>query len=190
MKKHLLSLLVSLAVICPAAALAQADVTALGRLDAQDPVYQRAYIYQGNCYLSSFGTSVAFDVPELVLDVAAAPVDLVAQTCGSLLQSRPFILDTVLFLYQRADARPGAFDPDQPCANLIAYDDDFCGPHSSVSNGELSPGHVDVVVTTFLNGEAGPYSLGMDSDAAPLERFIFYSGFEQGDARSWTVSAP
>lgn len=182
MKLHRM-LLAALAVLWPGIANAQ-DLVYESQIDELDPLYHRAYLYQDQCFLSSVGTGVRYESYELVLDVAQGPVDLTADTCAGL-GSRPYRLDTVLFVYQRPDGSPGAFDPALPCLNLVAYDDDFCGPSSLVASEALEPGNVDLVVTTFANAQKGPYRLKVSSTSAPLERFVFYSGFEQGSATSW-----
>jgi hypothetical protein len=46
------------------------------------------------------------------------------------------------------------------------------------------------VVTSFANGVTGPYSLGVSSQSSELGTFIFYSGFETGNLRTWSQRFP
>lgn len=149
-----------------------------GRLEASDPAYQLGQLERAGC--SDVGPFVRFDVLELVLDWQP-PIVLEAYTCGC------SDFDSVVLVYQRPDARPGAFDPAAPCSNLRASDDNGCnGVHSFALSEALLPGHVDVVVTSASPDVGlGRYAIFIESPA--VDDFIFYSGFEGGDARTWST---
>jgi hypothetical protein len=153
---------------------------AAGALDGSDPTWQRPYLFNGQCYLSTVGSNVFYDVHELILDTPIRPIDLTASLCAGTQ------FDSVLFFYQRSDGHPGPFAPGSPCANLIAYNDDYCGSASRIDWPTLVPGVVAVVVTAFANGEAGAYQAWALSSVAHLGQFIFYGGFETGDSRTWS----
>jgi hypothetical protein len=175
----LLALAAALVAVPPAHA--QADWYGPGALAASDPTYWRVYLDTGGqCLMSSVGSSVYYDIHELVLAEPAAPTDLIVSLCNTT------AFDSVAYLYQFADGHPGPFNPANPCARLVAYSDDICGAQSQVSSLALVPGHVQFVVTSFANGTTGAYvALGF-SAGSPLEDFIFYSGFETFDLRTWS----
>ena len=166
------------------AAAAQGVWSTTGALTSSDPVYRRPYLFQGQCYLSSVGTQVHFDVHELILE-SALPSDLTASLC-----SPQTGFDTVLYYYQHASPE-GPFDPANPCLNLVAYNDDACGgAQSQIFNQPLAAGHVSVVLTSFGNGVEGTYFIVASTMTAQLSEFIFYSGLETGDTRSWSLTVP
>ena len=96
----------------------------------------------------------------------------------------------MLYFYQRPDARPGPFDPTQPCLRLVAYDDDSCGAQSEISAQPLAAGHVVVAVTSYANGTTGDFRLEASSLTAALGDFLFYAGFERGNANTWSSIVP
>jgi hypothetical protein len=153
-------------------------------LDAGDPTYHRPYLFETACELSSIGTDVRFEYYELIL-VSPVPSDLSADLCDGATG-----FDTVLYFYQRPDARPGPFDPAQPCLQLVAYDDDSCDSQSEISNQALAAGHVVVVLTSFANGTTGDFRLEASSLTAALGDFLFYAGFERGNANTWSAIVP
>jgi hypothetical protein len=158
------------------------DWMQVGALSTSDPTFNRPYLFQGVCYLSSVGTDVRFDVYEFRLDDAVAPADLLGSLCSGA------AFDSVLYLYQRPAGEPGAFWELDPCARLILYSDDYCGSASLVWGNSLVLGDVTLVVTSFANGQVGDYTLTADSAGSHLQDFIFYSGFETGNARTWSLS--
>ena len=153
-----------------------------GELAASEPTFHRPYLYQGNCYLSSTGTDVRVDVHEFLLDDAVTPADLAVSLCEGA------AFDSVLFLYQRPNGAPGAFDAAAPCDRLVLYSDDYCGSSSRVWSNTLVLGYATAVVTTFENGETGTYTLTADSAGSALQNFLYYGGFETGNLRTWSVA--
>ena len=168
--------------LAPAAPAQTSDWLFAGELLASEPTFNRPYLYQGVCYLSSVGTAVRFDVHEFILDDTVAPADFAASLC----QGADF--DSVLYLYQRPNGAPGAFYAEDPCARLVLYSDDYCGSASQVWSPALARGHVSVVVTTFANGATGAYTLTADSALSRLQDFIYYGGFETGNLRTWSAA--
>jgi hypothetical protein len=152
-----------------------------GVLDTSDPTWRRPYLYAGSCFLSSIGSAVRYDVHERVLDSATSTADLSVSLCAGT------SFDSVLFLYQRPDGSPGGFSTSAQCTNLVGYNDDYCGSSSRIDSPALVRGHVTAVITTFANGETGGYGAVALSNAAPLGDFIFYGGFEMGNARDWSA---
>ena len=177
-------LLVALALAGAGAAGAQGGWQAAGSLAAGDAIYRRPYLFEGQCFLSSVGTQVYFDVYELILD-SAVPSDLSGTLCNP---STGF--DTVLYFYQQAGPA-GPFSAGNPCANLVAYNDDACGGAQSEIVGQaLAAGKTTVVLTSYGNGVTGPYLLDATSLTAQLDDFIFHSGFETGNTRTWSFVLP
>jgi len=176
------SLLVGVLVLCGAgAAAAQQTWFDIGALEASDPTYQRPYLFNNECFLSSIGSDVHFDVHELVLlDTDAPPTHLTANLCAS-----GTTFDTVFYFYQRVDGSAGAFSPTSPCDNLVRYDDDYCDVQSAITSNNLVPGHLTMVVASYNNGVEGSYVLSASSNDATLDFFIFYDGFEP-DLRRWS----
>ena len=177
-------LLLALAFAGAGAAGAQGGWQADGSLAWSDPVYRRPYLFEGQCFLSSVGTQVYYDVYELIL-ASAVPSDLSGSLCNP---STGF--DTVLYFYQQAGPA-GPFSPTSPCANLVAYNDDACGGAQSEIVGQaLAAGKVTVVLTSYGNGVIGPYQLDATSLTAQLDDFVFHSGFETGNLRTWSFALP
>ncbi len=178
---------VTLAALGAAAAIAQVggSFNAHGSLTIGDPTYGRAYLNDdGSCSLSSIGTAVHYDVFELVVGVEGGVTDIAANLCTGT------DFDSVLYFYQSPGGRPGAFDATAPCARLVAYDDDACGPASAVGRDDLARGVLTIVVTSFANGTTGDYGLAAVSETTYLKKFLFYSGFETGDLRTWSKGQP
>jgi hypothetical protein len=164
---------------------AQGSWQGSGALAASDPAFQRAYLFQGSCFPSSVGSAVRYDVHELILDNPTPPTQLTASLCGG-----GTSFDSVLFFYQHSNGAPGPFDPADPCLRLVSYNDDFCGAQSSTANAALAAGHLSIVVTSYANDTFGSYALAATSNDAELDPFIFYSGFETQDTRTWSSTAP
>ena len=176
--------LLALAFAGATAAAAQGAWLTSGALAASDPVYRRPYLFEGQCYLSSVGTQVHFDVHELILE-SPVPTNLTAALCNP--QTG---FDSVLYYYQHTSPA-GTFDPANPCLHLVAYNDDACGgAQSQIFNHPLAAGHVSVVLTSFGNGVEGAYLLIASTTTAQLGDFIFYSGFETANTRTWSFSLP
>lgn len=173
----------ALAALGAVAAPAQQTWTGPGALDASDPTYQRVYLLFGQCYLSTIGSDVHYDVHELVLLDGTAPTHLSANTCAG-----PNF-DTVFYFYQRVDGSAGAFSPTAPCDNLVAYSDDFCDVQSAITSNGLVPGHLTMVVTSYEDGTTGSYLISALSNDAQLDDYIFYDGFEP-DGRNWSFIVP
>ncbi|MER2598813.1 MAG: hypothetical protein ABTQ73_04790 [Caldilineales bacterium] len=130
-----------------------------GELTANDPLFNRPVGSGGSCTLSGVGTAVHYDVYSYYLD-GTPPQDLFASLLGGT------TLDTVMVFYQVPDGSQNPFDATQPCLNTVAYNDDFGGTlQSQISATGLAVGWVDVVVTTFDNGDTGPYTMNVTSQS-------------------------
>ncbi|MEM6293239.1 MAG: DUF4397 domain-containing protein [Myxococcota bacterium] len=122
-------------------------------LDAGDPTYNRSFDVGAACELSGTGTNTFYEVHTFE---AVAGEDVTASTCGQA------DFDTTLTIYQAADGSPNPFDPADPCANTIAYNDDAAGCAGNTSETTatgLVAGQYQVVVTSFFNGTTGDYTL-------------------------------
>ena len=99
----------------------------------------------GSCTLSGTGTAVNYDAESFVVS-ASGDYDVLATWDG---------FDGYLLIYREA------FDPDDPCLNLIGLNDDFNGTALSFI-GDLTLSETDTyvaVATSFGNGSAGGYTL-------------------------------
>ena len=130
-----------------------------GELTPNDPVFNRPVGTGGSCTPSGVGTAVYYDVYSYDL-AGPPPHDLFASLVGGT------TMDTVLVFYQAGDGSQDPFDPTLPCANNVAFNDDFgTGLQSQISATGLAAGWVDVVVTTFDNGVTGPYTMDVSSQS-------------------------
>jgi hypothetical protein len=181
---HRFPTLLALAILGVAPALAEGGTyRAVGSLTTEDPTFRRAYLNNdGSCSLSAIGTAVHYDVFELVLEADSAVTDVAAHLCVGT------DFDSVLFFYQFPSGAPGAFDASAPCARLVAYDDDGCGPASAIGSRDLPLGVLTIVVASYANGTTGSYGLTADSDRSPLKTLVFYSGFETRDLETWSAT--
>jgi hypothetical protein len=85
----------------------------------------------------------------------------------------PSGMDTTMAVYS------GAFNPAQPTANCLAYNDDIDGSTmcSGISAVSVAPGaSVTVVVSGFNNGDHFPYDLRFDGSV--YSPSVFYASFE------------
>lgn len=152
-----------------------------GTLTEEDPTYQRAYLNgDGSCSLSTIGTAVHYDVFELLLEADSQTTDLYASLCTQT------DFDSVLAFYQRPNGAPGAFDASAPCARLIAYDDDGCGPASRIDAEDLVRGVLTIIVTGYANTTTGSYHLAAESNFSPVDKLLFYCSFETGGLGTWS----
>ncbi|HSN76684.1 MAG TPA: S8 family serine peptidase, partial [Anaerolineae bacterium] len=131
----------------------------VGELTPNDPVFNRPVGFGASCSLSGVGTAVHYDVYSYNLG-GPTPHDLFASLVGGT------TMDTVLVFYQAPDGSANPFDPAQGCLNSVAFNDDFgVGLQSQISATGLGAGWIDVVVTTFDNGETGAYTMDVASQS-------------------------
>jgi hypothetical protein len=174
--------LVFVALATAAPARAQYNHFLTGTLDTGDGTWARPEGSGASCTVSTTTTSVRYQAHEVILPTQP-PVLFTGSTCFST------SLDTVLLVYQRLDRKPGAFNPAAQCANLQAFNDDFCGEQSQIPDRALLNGHAVVVVTLSDNADpGGAYQVNLE--ALGLEDFIFYSGFEVLGYDTWSVVTP
>ena len=102
----------------------------------------------GSCAVSTTFNAVAYQtVPFTVATAGAYTV--------TTNYSGPPPFDGFIFLYR------GAFNPADPCLNLVALDDDFGSPaleNSQIAGSALVAGGYTLVVTGYDNAEAGAYT--------------------------------
>ncbi len=127
-----------------------AVVTRTGTLQTGDPTFNR--VLDGSdaahgCFLSGTGTAVPYDLYTFALS-RTVKIDLQGGT----------LVDPFLLLYS------GVFDPANPCANLVAADDDSGGGLAPQIFTTLAPGNYVIVATTFANGQQGTYTLTLSYD--------------------------
>lgn len=149
-------------------------------LTAGGPTYHRVrtqaaapgFITPCQLTVGSTSSNVLYKTYEFTLTDCASTT-LVANTCGTGACSGVGTLtDTVLYIYRKpggAPAAPGSpiFDPIDPCANLVAANDDFCGSRSQVTT-LLASGNFMVVVTGFGNTNTGSFNLSVDAPGCTL----------------------
>lgn len=124
--------------------------TVQGVFDAGSPTYNRV-VARDLTSLSAFATDVAFARYNVrITDAATYRFDTVRGT------SDPQLRDPVMTLYR------GSFDPNDPLANAVAYDDDSgdgLDSRLSLAAGyEVAAGDYILVVGTFSNGDLGSYT--------------------------------
>lgn len=136
-----------------------------GSLDGTAPTFQRpsAGSGTGSCTLS--GNTVNYTTIQFTPDCVnqGVAISFEASEGGSFSPSGE---DTFLCLYG-----PGGFNPADPCANLVATDDDGgTGLQSRIVTPQLDPGTYTVVVTSFDNANSFPwnFTLGVVCDSGLL----------------------
>lgn len=139
--------------------------TFTGSLDGTAPTFQRpsAGSVAGSCTLS--GNTVNYTTIQFTPDCVNQGVAISFESSdgGSFSPSGE---DTFLCLYG-----PGGFNPADPCANLVATDDDSGADlQSRIVTAQLDPGTYTVVITSFDGGNNFPwnFTLGVVCDSGLL----------------------
>jgi hypothetical protein len=121
-----------------------ATVVVNGSLSSGDPTFNP--LGEGNPPTSIRGGAFPFDAYRFTVDTAGTYA--IAATSK--------VFDTYLGLYQ------GAFDPQNPLANALQYDDDAGAATNSLINRSLSTGvQYFAVVTKFRPSSRGSYALSL-----------------------------
>jgi hypothetical protein len=129
------------------------NTTALfpGTLTTGDPTYHRVVSVGPPCTLSGVGTNVHYDAHSFTLVTAATVIVSIDPGDGASIS--PLTVDTYLSLYG-----PGGFNPADPCANVLAVNDDIAGAanrRSRIATGTLAAGTYTAVFTSFANVPGG-----------------------------------
>ncbi len=126
-----------------------------GYLNQGSPTYNRVESgsTEASCTVSDYATDVYYSA--FVIDAQTAG-HLVASFCEDI-----YNFDTFLSVYQDPAGGAGAFDPLDPCTNLLGANDDACGLLSRVGANLASEGEVTVVVSSFANGQMGNFTLDL-----------------------------
>jgi hypothetical protein len=159
-----------------------------GELTESDPTYNRVSAL-GDA-LSTTGTDVHYDTYTLGFGENTVATVGVFATGGLLLMEsaatpvaathdQPFF-DAFLSIYQ------GSFNPAQPLNNLVAFNDDdnfFFAPDeldAVVYNFDFTGGQDYIlVVSSFANGEVGPYDVMIQTGLVPIpepETYALFAG--------------
>lgn len=126
----------------------------------------------GSCTLSGSATAVSYQTRPFTLDTAGA-YTITTNYAG---------YDGYLLLYQ------GAFNPNDPCQNLIGLNDDFGGTASSQIVSTLATGSYVLVITGFSNSAAGPYTGTIVGPGAAVFPVAGEAGTD--GASTWLAVAP
>lgn len=156
-----------------------------GSLSGTDPVFRRPAIGAvGECFLDPLATAVRYDVHEITLpgQPDATPGHLRASLCDG----GTAAFNAVIAVYAATDRQAGAFNPANPCQNLIRLSDDACGQQPLVDvESSIFDGVIEVVVTSDANGATGAYSIELLSLTSDLGQFTFRESTERGDMGQW-----
>ncbi len=130
-----------------------------GALTADDDTYNRIFvdnIFGGGCILDGSATNVYYDALPLSVDAD-----------GEYTFAMMYSGDGTAALYA------GSFDPNDPCTNLLEYNDDS-NPNSSLDpliiTALMSAGDYVLVSSTYSNGSTGNYSWTFDGPGNVLAR--------------------
>jgi len=119
-----------------------------GSLSASDPTFNRVVV--GCSPLSQVGTNAFYDVFNLSVSVT-----------GGFDLSLTSAFDNTLTIYN------GPFNPADATSNCLAYSDDFSGLNAGFNNLALASGtSYFAVVSSFVNGATGDYTLSVVADQA------------------------
>lgn len=124
-----------------------------GKLDANSPKFHRprSVAQAGSCFLSTLGTNFYY---------ATHTINHPGGNLELTLMARGGTNDAYLGLYN------AALDPQSPCLNAIAYDDDSGPSLDSYLNLPLPPGRYTVVATTYDSNVTANYTLTSSAPAA------------------------
>ncbi len=133
-----------------------------GTLTTEDPTYNRVVSVGPPCSLSGVGTAVHYDAHSFTLSTAATVTVSIDPADGASIS--PLLADTYLSLYG-----PGGFNQANPCANILAVNDDIAGSsnrRSRIVTGTLPAGTYTAVFTSFDNvpgtlGEPLPWTYSL-----------------------------
>jgi parallel beta-helix repeat protein len=143
------------------------QVNLKGTLTTSDPVYNRSDVFtvgSGTCALASGGAVFNYKAQTFTTSAASTVVaSLFTADGGSV---TPGGADTFLTLYS-------AFDPANPCANIVGINDDASGTAlSKITTASLPAGTYTAVLTSFDPGTAAglpwTYSIAIKTTAAVL----------------------
>jgi parallel beta-helix repeat protein len=143
------------------------QVNLKGTLTTSDPVYNRADVFtvpSGTCALAVDGVVFNYKTHTFTLSAASTVVaSLLPADGGSV---TPGGADTFLTLYS-------AFDPANPCANIVGINDDASGTaQSKITTASLPAGTYTAVLTSYDPGVAAnlpwTYSIAVKTTAAVL----------------------
>lgn len=156
-----------------------------GTLSGTDPSFRRPAIGGvGECFLDPVATSVRYDVHEISLP-GQSPSDP-GHLRASLCDGGTAAFNAVIAVYAATDRQAGAFNPANPCQNLIKLSDDACGQQPLVDvQSSIFDGVIEVVVTSDANGATGAYSIELLSLSSELGQFMFRESTERGDGGQW-----
>jgi hypothetical protein len=143
------------------------QVNLKGTITTSDPVYNRADVYTvgtGTCILASDGVVFNYKAHTFTLSAASTVVASLLSADGGTIS--PSNADTFLTLYS-------AFDPANPCANVVGINDDATGTAlSKITTASLPAGTYTVVLSSFDPGVAAnlpwTYSIAVKTTAAVL----------------------
>jgi hypothetical protein len=146
----------------------------------------------GVCRPSLIQTNTFYKAYELTI-TGCASATLSATLCGSSpcdpLTGTGALVDAVIYLYRTGgltgtnpgDGAPGAFDPNNPCNNLVAANNELDGTVSSGGLGTCSAnsslaglqrtiasGSFVLVVTSFNDGDTGAYRLSLSAPGCSI----------------------
>jgi parallel beta-helix repeat protein len=143
------------------------QVNLKGTLTTSDPTYNRADVFtvpSGTCALAVDGVVFNYKTHTFTLSAASTVVaSLLPADGGSV---TPGGADTFLTLYS-------AFDPANPCANIVGINDDASGTaQSKITTASLPAGTYTAVLTSYDPGVAAnlpwTYSIAVKTTAAVL----------------------
>jgi hypothetical protein len=146
----------------------------------------------GVCRPSLIQTNTFYKAYELSVS-GCASATLTATLCGSSpcdpLTGTGALTDPVIYLYRTGgltgtnpgDGAPGSFDPNNPCDNLVAANNELDGTASSGGLGTCSAntslaglqrtiasGNFVLVVTSFSDGDTGAYRLSLSAPGCTI----------------------
>jgi hypothetical protein len=143
------------------------QVNLKGTLTTSDPVYNRADVFtvgSGTCAIAADGVVFNYKAHTFTLSAASTVVaSLLPADGGSV---TPSGADTFLTLYS-------AFDPANPCANVVGINDDASGTaQSKITTASLPAGTYTAVLTSYDPGVSANlpwnYSIAVKTTAAVL----------------------
>jgi Ig-like domain CHU_C associated/Right handed beta helix region len=143
------------------------QVNLKGTLTTSDPTYNRADVFtvgSGTCAIAAGGAVFNYKAQTFTLSAASTVVASLFTADGGAIT--PGGADTFLTLYS-------AFDPANPCANVVGINDDASGTAlSKITTASLPAGTYTAVLTSFDPGASAglpwTYSIAVKTTAAVL----------------------